>query len=63
MNPDHPTGFHTGKSFNKKMILPAILRNWYWFGLAAAGGIRSRICRTQGRSGQFQKHDDDPSHQ
>jgi tyrosine-protein kinase Etk/Wzc len=39
MNPDHPTGFHTGKSFNKKMILPAILRNWYWFGLAAALGF------------------------
>lgn len=29
--------YHSGKSFNKKMILPAILRNWFWFLLA--GGI------------------------
>lgn len=32
-----PNTYHSGKSFNKKMILPAILRNWYWFLLA--GGI------------------------
>jgi tyrosine-protein kinase Etk/Wzc len=31
--------FHSGKSFNKKLIIPAILRNWYWFGLAAALGF------------------------
>ena len=30
-------GFHSGKSFNKKMILPAILRNWFWF--IIAGGL------------------------
>ncbi len=34
-----PSGFHSGKSFNQKLILPAILRNWYWFGLAAAMGL------------------------
>ena len=36
----HPrqTGFSTGKSFSKKQILPAILRNWYWFVLAAILG-------------------------
>src|ERR1700677_4460811 len=42
MDPNnHPrhTGFHSGKSFNKKMILPAILRNWYWFLLAGALGF------------------------
>jgi capsular exopolysaccharide synthesis family protein len=42
MDPNnHPrhTGFHSGKSFNKKMILPAILRNWYWFILAGAIGF------------------------
>ncbi|HET6252740.1 MAG TPA: GNVR domain-containing protein [Puia sp.] len=33
------TGFHSGKSFNKKMILPAILRNWFWFLLAGAVGF------------------------
>jgi tyrosine-protein kinase Etk/Wzc len=32
-------GFHSGKSFNKKMILPAILRNWYWFILAGGLGF------------------------
>jgi capsular exopolysaccharide synthesis family protein len=42
MDPNnHPrqSGFHSGKSFNKKMILPAILRNWYWFLLAGALGF------------------------
>jgi tyrosine-protein kinase Etk/Wzc len=42
MDPHHhprQTGFHSGKSFNKKMILPAILRNWYWFLLAGALGF------------------------
>lgn len=33
------SGLHTGKSFNKKLIIPAILRNWYWFGLAAILGF------------------------
>ncbi|HEV3413538.1 MAG TPA: GNVR domain-containing protein [Puia sp.] len=36
--PRHP-GFHSGKSFNKKMILPAILRNWFWFLLAGGLGF------------------------
>src|ERR1700760_448716 len=42
MDPNrHPrqSGLHTGKSFNKKMILPAILRNWFWFLLAGALGF------------------------
>ena len=38
-NNPRQTGFHSGKSFNKKMILPAILRNWYWFILAGAIGF------------------------
>jgi tyrosine-protein kinase Etk/Wzc len=33
------SGFHSGKSFNKKMILPAILRNWFWFLLAGGLGF------------------------
>jgi len=33
------SGFHSGKSFNKKMILPAILRNWVWFLLAGGLGF------------------------
>jgi capsular exopolysaccharide synthesis family protein len=33
------TGFHSGKSFNKQMILPAILRNWYWFILVGGLGF------------------------
>ncbi len=37
--PPRQTGFHTGKSFSKKLILPAILRNWYWFVLAAILGL------------------------
>jgi tyrosine-protein kinase Etk/Wzc len=36
--PRHP-GFHSGKSFNRKMILPAILRNWFWFLLAGGLGF------------------------
>lgn len=42
MDPNnHPrqTGFHSGKSFNKQMILPAILRNWYWFLLVGGLGF------------------------
>src|SRR5579872_599570 len=38
-NNPRQAGFHTGKSFNKRMILPAILRNWYWFLLAGAVGF------------------------
>jgi capsular exopolysaccharide synthesis family protein len=38
-NYHRPSGFHSGKSFNKKLIFPAILRNWYWFVLAAALGL------------------------
>ncbi|HXD77091.1 MAG TPA: GNVR domain-containing protein [Puia sp.] len=38
-NNPRQSGFHSGKSFNKKMILPAILRNWYWFLLAGALGF------------------------
>lgn len=42
-NNTHPsqTGLqlHSGKSFNKKLIIPAILRNWYWFGVAAVLGF------------------------
>src|SRR5580698_9098205 len=34
-----PNTFHSGKSFNKKMILPAILRNWFWFVLAGGLGF------------------------
>src|ERR1700743_357268 len=33
------TGFHSGKSFSQKLIFPAILRNWYWFALAAIMGL------------------------
>jgi tyrosine-protein kinase Etk/Wzc len=53
MNPDHPTGFHTGKSFNKKMILPAILRNWYWFGLAAVLGFGAAFIQHRAVPGNF----------
>ncbi len=47
--------FHSGKSFNKKLIIPAILRNWYWFGLAAilgfgAGFVVHRINPTHFKS-------------
>ena len=34
-----PKNYHSGKSFNKKMILPAMLRNWYWFLLAGGFGF------------------------
>jgi tyrosine-protein kinase Etk/Wzc len=34
-----PNTHHSGKSFNKKMILPAIFRNWFWFLLAGAVGF------------------------
>jgi tyrosine-protein kinase Etk/Wzc len=34
-----PNTFHSGKSFNKQMILPAILRNWFWFVLAGGLGF------------------------
>jgi tyrosine-protein kinase Etk/Wzc len=53
MNPDHPTGAHTGKSFNKKMILPAILRNWYWFGLAAILGFGAAFIEHKAIPGNF----------
>jgi len=53
MNPDHSTGFHTGKSFNKKMILPAILRNWYWFLLAALVGFGSAFIEHRAVPGNF----------
>jgi tyrosine-protein kinase Etk/Wzc len=38
-SPNPATGLHSGKSFNKKLIIPAILRNWYWFALAAMLGF------------------------
>jgi tyrosine-protein kinase Etk/Wzc len=38
-NTPRQSGFHSGKSFNKKMILPAILRNWFWFLLAGGLGF------------------------
>jgi tyrosine-protein kinase Etk/Wzc len=41
--PSPPTGAHSGKSFNKKLIIPAILRNWYWFGVAAALGFGAAL--------------------
>lgn len=53
MTPDHPTGAHTGKSFNKKMILPAILRNWYWFGLAAVLGFGAAFIQHRAFPGNF----------
>jgi tyrosine-protein kinase Etk/Wzc len=53
MNPDHSTGFHTGKSFNKKMILPAILRNWYWFLLAALVGFGAAFIEHRAVPGNF----------
>src|SRR5579863_1381593 len=34
-----PNTYHSGKSFNKQMILPAILRNWFWFLLAGGLGF------------------------
>jgi tyrosine-protein kinase Etk/Wzc len=34
-----PHTHHTGKSFNKQMILPAIFRNWFWFILAGGLGF------------------------
>jgi tyrosine-protein kinase Etk/Wzc len=42
MDPNHhprQSGLHSGKSFNKKTIIPAILRNWFWFVLAGAIGF------------------------
>src|ERR1700744_947069 len=53
MTPDHTTGFHTGKSFNKKMILPAVLRNWYWFLLAAAVGFGAAFIEHSAVPGHF----------
>ncbi|HLX67594.1 MAG TPA: GNVR domain-containing protein [Puia sp.] len=34
-----PNTYHSGKSFNKQMILPAIFRNWFWFLLAGGLGF------------------------
>jgi tyrosine-protein kinase Etk/Wzc len=47
------TGLHTGKSFNKKLIIPAILRNWYWFGLAAILGFGVALVLHKANPGSY----------
>jgi capsular exopolysaccharide synthesis family protein len=42
-----------GKSFNKKMILPAVFRNWYWFILAAILGLGAAFVFTKAIPGNF----------
>ena len=47
------SGLHTGKSFNKKLIIPAILRNWYWFGIAAVLGFAVALVLHRANPGMF----------
>src|ERR1700761_5067717 len=48
-----PAGLHTGKSFSKKLILPAILRNWYWFALAALLGFGAAFVVSKATPGSW----------